>query len=162
MVEGDVLRGMEKLVPIKAFSDSLKAYRQMSEGTVSQRTGRQILSPYSAGEAFLRGVGFAPAREAEAFERSNLFYRQRDVQEESRKDFMREWTDANSAARGRVWRDIQKWNRGVHRDARISLSDLRTYQKRIKADMKETHEGLRARRRERHILDRANKTFNYE
>jgi hypothetical protein len=41
------------------------------------------------------------------------------------------------------------------------MGELRGYQKRLQRDMKETKEGIRARRREQHILDRADQTYNY-
>jgi len=140
----------------------VKAYRTMTEGSVSERTGRQVMSPYSVGEAFIRAAGFAPAREAEGFERSSAFYRGRDKQEEVRSSFMREWADASGAARGRIWRDIRKWNRSQPPEVRISLSDLRRYHQRLKNDLKQTKEGIRARRREQHLVDRAEGVYNYQ
>ena len=162
LAQGDVMRGMEKLVPIKAFADTVKAYRQMTEGSVSQRTGRQVMSPYSAGEAALRAIGFTPAREAEAFERSNMFYHSRTAQEERRRDMQREWSDASGAAKGRIWREIQKWNKGVPKEVQISLRDLRRYEKRMRDEIKNTREGIRARKREQHIVDRADQLFNFD
>jgi hypothetical protein len=162
LAEGDVVRAAERLIPIKAFSDSIKAYRTMTEGTISEKSGKKVMSPYSATEAAFRAFGFQPSREAESYERSSSFYRGRDQQKDARSEFQREWVEANGAARGRIWRDIQKWNRGQPQDARISLSELRGYQKRMKTDMKNTKEGIRARRREQHLLDRADATYNFE
>lgn len=162
MAGGEVTRSLEYLVPVKVFSDTLKSYRQMTEGSVSMKSKRQVMSPYSVGEAVTRSLGFTPAREAEAFERSNMFYHKRSSQEETRRDFMREWTEANGAARGRIWREIQAWNKRQPREARLSLPDLRKYSVRLKRDAKETREGLRARRREQHILKRADSTFKFE
>jgi hypothetical protein len=119
------------------------------------------MSPYTVGEAALRAAGFQPSREAESYERSGAFYRGKDKQEGERSEFMRAWVEANGATRGRVWRDIRKWNSSQPVDVRLSLSDLRAYQKRIKSDMKNTKEGIRARRREQHLLDTADQTYNY-
>jgi hypothetical protein len=161
LAEGDVVRAAERLVPIKAFADSVKAYRTFTEGNVSEKTGKQTMSPFSAGEAFTRAMGFAPSREAESYERSGMFYRGRNQQNEVKSQFQREWVEANGAARGRLWREIQKWNRDQPNDARITLSDLRGYQKRMKSDMKNTKEGIRARKNEQHLVDRAEDIFNY-
>lgn len=161
LAQGDVQRAAERLIPIKVISDSLKAYRVATEGTISEKTGKPVMSPYSAREAVTRALGFAPAREAEAYERSSMFYNAREKQEAARSEFQKEWVQANGAARGRIWRDIQKWNKGVDRTARLSLSDLRGYQERMKRDMKATKEGIHARRREEHIVKSADKLFNY-
>jgi hypothetical protein len=161
LAQGDVIRAAERLVPIKVFSDSIKAYRTFTEGTISEKTGKQTMSPYTVGEAALRAAGFQPSREAESYERSGAFYRGKDKQEGERSEFMRAWVEANGATRGRVWRDIRKWNSSQPVDVRLSLSDLRAYQKRIKSDMKNTKEGIRARRREQHLLDTADQTYNY-
>lgn len=162
LAQGDLVRAAERLIPVKAFSDSIKAYRTMTEGTISEKTGKQVMSPYTIGEALTRSFGFQPAREAEAYERSGMFYRGKDRQDAERSEFQKEWVQANGAARGRIWREITRWNKSQPREVRLSLSDLRTYQKRLKDDMKKTQEGIRARRREEHILKRANETFNFE
>jgi hypothetical protein len=162
VASGDIGRGLERLVPIKVFSDSLRAYRQATEGTVSERTGRQVMSPYSAREAITKAIGFAPSREAESFERSGTFYRNRDIQVSQRSDWSREWSQATGAARGRIWRDIQKWNKSQPAEARISLSELKGYRKRMEDDMKKTKEGIRARKREQHIVERTDATYNFE
>lgn len=162
LAQGEVVRAAERLIPIKALSDSIKAYRTATEGTVSERSGKQVMSPYSATEAAFRALGFQPSREAESYERSGSFYRGRDQQKEVRGEFQREWVEANSAARGRIWRDIQKWNKSQPRDARISLDELRGYQRRMETDKKNTQEGIRARKREQHLLERTNSTYNFE
>jgi len=161
LAEGDFQRAAERLVPVKVFADSLKAYRVATEGTVSETSGKQVMSPYSGLEAFGRAMGMAPAREAEAFERSGAFYRAKENQDAARTEFQREWVDASGAARGRLWREIRKWNKDQPAEARLTISELRGYQKRMKADMKETKEGIRARRREEHILNRADATYNF-
>lgn len=161
LAEGDVVRAAERLVPIKIFADSIKAYRTFTEGTISETTGKKIMEPYSVLEASARAFGFAPARESEAYERSGTFYRNRDQGATKRTEFQKEWTQANGAARGRIWKEIQKWNRGQPVDARLSLSDLRDYQKRLKSDMKETKDGIRATRRDKHLLERTDRTYNF-
>lgn len=161
LAQGDLIRAAERLVPVKAFSDSVKAYRTFTEGTVSERTGKQTMTPYSLGEAAIRAFGFAPSREAEGYERQAAFYRAKGVQDEQRSQFQREWVEANGAARGRLWREITRWNKGQPAEARLTISELRGYQKRMERDMKETKDGIRARRREQHILDRADDTYNF-
>ncbi len=162
IAEGDFTRAIERLVPIKAFSDSVKAYRTATEGNVSEKTGKQVMSPYTPGEAVVRALGFSPAREAESFERSSTYYRNLERYEADVSEFKRSWVEASSGARGRVWADIQKWNRKQPVDARIKLSELREYQKKLKDDMKKTKEGILARRRDQRMLEKIDKTYNFE
>lgn len=161
MAQGDFLRGAEKLIPIKAAADMIKAYRGATEGNVSQRTGKQTMSPYSAYETGIKAIGFAPAREAEGYEASSSFYRAKTQQEDARRSFQREWVESNGAARGRLWREVQKWNKTVAPEARLSISDMRTYQRKMESDIKNTQEGIRAKRREKTLQKNVGKTYDY-
>jgi hypothetical protein len=158
---GDFVRGMEKLVPIKTVSDSIKAYRVLTEGNVSARTGKQTMSPYSPAEAGLKAFGFSPSREAESYEANSAFYRAKGNMEGQRREFQKEWVGANGAARGRLWRDVQKWNKTVAPEARLSISDMRTYQKKIERDMKTTREGINAKRREKTLQKNVEGTYDF-
>lgn len=162
LAQGDIVRAMERLVPIKAFSDSVKAYRAFTEGNVSETSGKQTMSPYSAREAVTRAMGFTPAREAENNERRSAYFRQSESLDAKRGEFQKEWAQSNGAARGRLWREIQKWNRTQPMGAKLSLSDLRDYQKRIKRDMEETKEGIKARKNTEQFVDRADRTYNFQ
>lgn len=161
MANGDFLRGAEKLIPIKAVSDSIKAYRGMTEGLVSAKTGKQTMSPYSVAEGVGKALGFGSAREAENYEAQGAFYNAKGRQEGQRRQFQQEWVGATGAAKGRLWRDIQKWNKTVAPEARLSISDMRTYQKRLQRDMKDTKEGIRAKRRERALAKEAEATYDF-
>jgi hypothetical protein len=160
--EGEWARALERLVPMKAFSDSVKAYRTMTEGTISEKTGKQTMSPYTPGEAVVRALGFSPRREAESFERSSTYYRNKERYEADVTEFKRSWVEASPAARGRVWVEIQKWNRKQPLEARIKLSELRRYQKKLKDDMKKTKEGILARRRDEKMLKGIDAVYNFE
>lgn len=162
LAQGDFVRAAERLVPIKAFSDSVKAYRVATEGTISEKTGKQMMSPYSISEAVLRGAGFGPSREAESFERSSSFHRNKDFIDQKTTEFKRAWVEATGAARGRLWKDIQKFNRGLPPESRVKISDLRDYQRKMKSDMKDTVEGIKADKRDQRMLDRIDDVYNFE
>ncbi|QIG67549.1 hypothetical protein EVB41_084 [Rhizobium phage RHph_TM3_14A] len=161
IANGDFMRGIEKLIPIKVVSDSIKAYRVMTEGNVSARTGKQTMSPYSPLEAVTKAVGFTPAREAESYEANSAFYRAKGAQEDRRREFLRDWVGANGAARGRLWREVVKWNRTVAPEARLSISDMRAYQKKMERDIQSTREGINAKRREKTLQKRTEKTYDF-
>lgn len=159
--QGDYMRGLQRLIPIKAVGDTLKAARIMQEGSVSETTGKQVMSPYTLPEAIMQAIGFVPERSAESFERSSAFYRAKNDAEARSNEFKRAWLDGNGASRGRLWTDIQKWNKGQPSEARISLSDLRRYERRVKKEMKETTEGIRTTKRDEHLARRVGQTYNY-
>ncbi len=161
LAQGDVVRAAEYLIPVKTISDSIKAYRTFTEGTVSVNTGKQTMTPYSLPEALTRGLGFTPAREAETFSRQSAYYRGEEKANERRKDFQREWVESNGAARGRLWKEITKWNRSQPVDARLTLGELRGYQKRMKSDMLKAKDGIKANKRTQYLLNRADETYNY-
>lgn len=161
LASGDFLRAAEKMIPVKVVTDSIKAYRVATEGNVSARTGKQTMSPYSIGEAVTKAAGFTPAREAENYEASSSFYRAKGNMESKRKEFQREWVEATGAARGRLWVEVQKWNKTQAPEARLSISDMRTYQKKMEADIKATHEGINAKRREKTLQKRAERTYDF-
>lgn len=158
---GDFLRAAEKIVPVKMVADSIKAYRVFTEGNVSARTGKQTMSPYSPLEAVTKAVGFTPAREAESYAANSTFYRQQGNLEDRRREFQKEWVGATGAARGRLWREVQKFNRSVAPEARLSISDMRNYQKKMERDLKNTREGINAKRREKTLQKRTEKTYDY-
>lgn len=161
LAQGDFAKAAEKLVPIKTFSDVLKAYRMATEGSVSKKSGQQMMSPYSTGEAIIRGLGFQPAREAESYERTAAFNRAKDERYQERQQFMKDWVNSTGATRGRVWRDVVKWNKSQPAEARLSLSELKGYQSKMERAKKETDEGIRARNREQSIKKRVDQTYNY-
>lgn len=161
LLAGDFQRAAEKLIPLKVASDSLKAYRQLTEGTISPNSGKQVMSPYSASEAVTRALGFSPARESESFERSGIYYRRQQAQEDTRTEFQKEWVAATPAAKGRIWREVVKWNRSVAPEARLTIGDMRSYQKRLERDKKETVEGIRAKKREETLLRNIDKNYDF-
>jgi hypothetical protein len=161
LAAGEFERAAEKMIPLKVVSDSLKAYRQMTEGTVSLTSGKQVMSPYSVREAATRAFGFAPARESESFERSGIYYKRQQAQEDARTQFQKEWTSATPAAKGRIWREVVKWNKGVAPEARLTIKDMRSYQKRLERDKKDTIEGIRAKKREKTLLQNVDKNYDF-
>lgn len=161
LMAGEFGRAAEKMIPLKAAADSLKAYRQLTEGTISPNSGKQVMSPYSAGEAIIRSLGFSPARESESFERSGIYYKRQQAQEDARTEFQKEWVAATPAAKGRLWREVVKWNKTVAPEARLTITDMRSYQKRLERDKKETVEGIRAKKREQTLIRNIDKNYDF-
>ena len=64
------------MIPLKAASDVIRAYRQATEGKKSASSGRQTMTPYTPTETGLRALGFGSGREAEVNAAAGAYYRQ--------------------------------------------------------------------------------------
>lgn len=163
ITNGETLKGIEKLVPIKAAADSIRAYRQMTEGKKSA-SERQTMTPYSIREAGVRAFGFTPQREAEASARRAAFYSQQKGLDEERRSLASKWVAAKPEERGKAWVAIIHWNKGKAKPEQLTLDELRTMaKKRATEESKGTvRDGIRITRRDKHILDRADSVYNYQ
>lgn len=129
LMHGDFNKGFEKLIPIKIVADSLKAYREGTEGKVS-KAGRQTMEPTNAAEMGLRVFGLSPASVIRRGESDRVFYRTQKEGTSQRTEMMGAWLNASKAERGRKWDEIRKWNEGKSEAQRITLEDLKRADKR--------------------------------
>lgn len=90
--DGQVLRGMEKIVPNMA-SDLLKAGRYVNEG-VTTYYGDHIIEHTNPWEVLMTAAGFTPGRIAERYEINNRLKRREKEITDERKDIHREIGDA--------------------------------------------------------------------
>lgn len=130
---GDINKGLEKLVPLKVVADSLKAYREGTEGKVS-KAGRQTMPPTNAAEMALRSFGLTPQSVALKNERDRVFYRTQKQGATERQEMMGSWLNASKAERGRKWDEIRKWNGSKSEAQRITLDDLKKADKRRESE----------------------------
>lgn len=160
LTSGDFTKAAEKLVPIKTFSDTVRAARMATEGKVSAY-GNQTMEPYSVGEAVTRAIGFTPARDAEGFERQAAFYSAQQRGNDERSQLMRDWADTSPSERMKIWGRVEAYNRGRTGAERLTRVDLQNYAKRRTKESQAARNagGLRATRRDQAILDRVNQTY---
>ena len=135
---GDFAKAAENMIPIKAFSDSLRAYRQASEGKKSA-AGRETLSAYTPGETAARVLGFGSGREAETGAARSAYYSASNAQKEERSSLINSWAQASGSSKTKAMAEITKWNKGRPDEARIKPKDLTA---KIKADKKAEEEGV--------------------
>lgn len=95
--DGQVLRGLEKIVP-NAASDVLKAGRYANEG-VTTYYGDPIIQNTNPWEVLMTAAGFTPARIAERYEINNRLKRREKEITDERKDIHREVGDAIRAGK---------------------------------------------------------------
>lgn len=160
-IAGNFVEGAEKLVQLKIASNSIKAYREWSEGKKTA-AGYEAQDPSTLVESFIRGFGFTPSRIAETTERRSFFYTAQKGMAAERNDFMHRWAESSPSERMRLWGKIEKWNAGRPKDERLTRSDLTRYMKRRKTeDRKGTvKSGFRLTRRERALFEETERTYN--
>ena len=161
LTEGNFTRAAELMVPMKFAADSIRAYRQATEGKKSG-TGRDTLSAYTPFEAAVRSIGFTPRREAEDSARRSAFFSAQKQSSGERADLMNKWITAKPAEKTKAFAAIRKWNSGQPKDAQISMADLTKAAKRRKTEESDgaVTAGVRTTKRDRHIFERANQTYN--
>jgi hypothetical protein len=151
---GDLLAAAEKLSPVKAVTDVVRAARGYTEGKVSA-TGRQTMEPLSGPEAALKAIGLRTGREAETTERRDQYERQRRAVDDERKKIVADWVTAKPADRQRMWGRVEKFNTGKPKEAQLSRSSLDQAVKRRERERETGREvdGLRTGPRDKYILD---------
>ena len=154
LAAGNFTKAAELLVPMKAASDSIRAYRQATEGKRSAN-GRALSEPYGLGEAATRALGFTPAREAEESSKASAFKRQSQAQSDKKSELTAAWVNAKGSERARVWAQIQTWNRSVEPNARITMNSLSSAQKRRGNDTP----GVKATKSNQHILRKLEEVY---
>ena len=161
LMNGEFGEASEKLVPLKVVADAIKSYRTTSEGKKT-RAGYESLAPYGIGEAAIRTLGFTPAREAETSEARNYFYSSTKRVTAERNSLMQNWFQASPNQRGRLWGQIESYNRGRTRDERLTRSELDAYVKRRRTEERSglVKSGFRVTRREKQSYKKLQGTYN--
>ncbi len=150
---GDFEKAAELLIPVKTVADSLRAYRQSTEGKKSATSGRQTMAPYTPTEALTRVLGFTPAREAETGAARANFYSKQNQAKDQRQALTAAWLDPKADKRG-AWANIVKWNKGRPDAEQIKMSDLTSAAKRRATDeRKAIIPGITTNKRDKHLLD---------
>ena len=151
IANGDYERAAESLIPIKAASDSLRAYRQATESKKSAG-GREVMSAYSPTEAAMRALGFGNAREAEIGAKRSAFYSSSNAQKEARSSLVTAWATAKPQDKGSAWRKIVAWNKDQPKDVRITMKELSDKLKRDAKSATKQRFGISTNKRDKHFL----------
>lgn len=154
MSQGEYLKGAEKLPIAKAGVDIIRATRLTTEGKVSS-SGRETMAPLTPGEAILKGIGIRPAREAETSERNNAFYKQQSETGAARKKIMADWVRAAPNERAKMWGKVEKFNKDLPPEARITRSQLDQQVRRVATDKVKSQDtnGLVTNKRTKYLAD---------
>jgi hypothetical protein len=160
-MNGEWVEATQKFTPIKVVADAIKSY-QVTSGGKKTKAGYESLSPYGAGEAALRVLGLAPARDVETAEARNYFYSAQSRAAASRNELMHQWVTASPSERGKLWGQVEKFNYGKTRDEKLTRSDLDKYAKRRRTEEREglVKSGFRVTRRDTNLYKKVQGTYS--
>lgn len=137
MANGDVLKGMEKVIPVKAVKDALRTYRYADEGMTDKR-GNVILAPekFDTWDLALRGMGFSPTKETEYYAANAALQTAKMAATDVRTRLLRDYSEAK--LKGESTADV---------DAKIAEFNERHPEKGIKIDFSTKLKSVQARRK---------------
>lgn len=139
--------------PIKIVRDTAKAYKGAIEGTTTP-SGKRDLTPFSAGETVIKGLGFQTAREAQKYEPGGDVYENRKEgrAKKVRTGLTNEWLRADTlgdeGAKREAWEDIEAYNKDKKTSEKITRGDLFRIRQR-----RRTEERKKAREKARELVE---------
>jgi hypothetical protein len=160
MANGDVMKGMEKVIPVKAVKDALRTYRYADEGMTDKR-GNVILPPekFDTMDLVLRGMGFTPTKESEYYAANAAMQSAKTAATDVRTRLLREYSEAKLKGESTEAVDakIVDFNeRHPEKSVKIDMSTkLKAVQARRKMAAERTESGLRVGKYEKPFANEA-------
>ena len=151
IANGNFEKAAEQLIPLKAASDSLRAYRQATEGKKSA-SGKQTMTPYNTQETVQRALGFGSGREAESGAANSAYYRQSAAAKEERSSLMNAWTYAKPDGKTKAFAAITKWNQSQPDESKIKMKELTDKLRRDEKAATTAVRGITANKRDKRFL----------
>ena len=113
MRQGEVLKAVGDLVPVRAFQDVRRAINEGSEG-IKDSSGRVVIRPedFDYADAALRASGFEPGRVWEHRQITQRKFSQQKPAQARAKALRQQYYKAQTGAeRDEIWREIVRFNR---------------------------------------------------
>lgn len=160
LANGDGLKGAEKIIPVKAMKDALRAYRYSDEGMTDKR-GNVILPPekFDSMDIAMRGMGFTPTKEAEYYEANAALQSAKTAATDVRTQLLRRYAEARMKDEDTdaIEEKIDAFNeRHPEQGVRIDVSSkLKAVQARRRMAAERTESGVRIGKYEKPFADEA-------
>jgi hypothetical protein len=152
IANGEYTKAAEKMIPLKAASDSIRAYRQASEGKKTAG-GKQSSAPYSPTEAAMRVLGFGTGREAEEGAQRSAYFRASQEQKDTRSGLVNKWANAEPGDKAKAWAAVQKFNQTAPAEVKITMKELTDKLKRDAKAATTAKLGINPNKRDKRFLD---------
>jgi len=157
LANGEFVKGAELIVPMKGAADSIRAYRQATEGKKSA-SGRETMSAYTPSETALRALGFGSGREAEIGAARGAYYNSSNAIKERRAELITAAAQAKGGDKVKAMSAIAKFNKDVPEQARIKPKDIASKVRSLTDD--DMVMGIKADKKNKYLLDRARGAYN--
>jgi hypothetical protein len=160
MANGDIIKGIEHIVPLKEAKDMLRAYRFSTEG-LTDRRGNVVLPPesFSAWDIAFRGMGFTPTKESEYYAANEAMHTAEQAAKDVKNNLLRRYAEArmNDKDTDAIQDKIDAYNdRHPEKGVRITVSAmLKAVQQRRKMAEERTGSGVRIGKAQRPFADEA-------
>lgn len=160
MANGDILKGVEQIVPLKEAKDMLRAYRFSTEG-LTDRRGNVVLPPesFSAWDIAFRGIGFTPTKESEYYAANEAMHTAEQAAKDTKNNLLRRYAEARMKDEDTdaIQEKIDAYNdRHPEKGVRITVSAmLKAVQQRRKMVEERTGSGVRIGKAQRPFADQA-------
>jgi len=127
---------MEKVVPVRAFADTIAGYRMATEGKVNKRG--EVTTEPGVARGILKAIGFQSRVQAEDQRMGRNIRADVEERDAVRQEFFNRWKDATSAAeRQSIWAEVKAFNRTMtNKKARVTWKALRNSAKRAGKTLK--------------------------
>lgn len=150
---GEYAKGIEKLMPAKIASDTIKAGVGLAEGKKNTR-GRETSPPYTPIQAGLKVLGLPNANEAERNTYQHQVYQQATEERTEKAKIIADWLKADSP--GAKDKASQKAF-----DAGIKPVELTQALQRMRSEERRVVDGVATTKQSRPIADRLRKVYNF-
>ena len=160
MANGDILKGVEQIVPLKEAKDLLRSYRYSTEG-LTDRRGNVVLPPesFSAWDIAFRGMGFTPTKESEYYAANEAMHTAEQAAKDTKNNLLRRYAEARMKDEDTdaIQEKIDAYNdRHPEKGVRITVSAmLKAVQQRRKMAEERTGSGVRIGKAQRPFADEA-------
>lgn len=148
------------MFPVKFVRDFARAGYGAVEGR-KDKTGRELMAPYTPAEALLQAAGLTPSRRAEEAEMRSKFIGAEQKRNQDRRGLIADWVNATPEGKRDAMSAIQQYNQSVPANAKIKQADLTSAMKRRKTEKAQgTYDrGMRVTKQNRDIHDRMNQVY---
>ena len=133
MADGDIERGLEKLVPLKQARDIMQAGRFASEGVTNPR-GQKIVPDVSGADIASKAFGINPSSIAEAQERDRAKRKFNATWTETRLSLLDRLFDSEPENKPKLIKAIAEYNLTAPKGYEISIKDRYEYLRRRRKD----------------------------
>lgn len=98
MADGDMLKGMEKVIPVKGIQNAIKGYRMSDDGITDSR-GEPIFEAdeFDAVDIALQSLGFATTKSSDYYDATGAIMKQKRAVETVRAELIAEYAQAKLA-----------------------------------------------------------------